>query len=87
MLRTTVALLVLCLVAAVAGSAVTGQFWFSLVAMAGTLGFGAAALSLVRIPDEEEVEVGADVRALTRPRRLPTASLHRGGTGGLSRAA
>lgn len=87
MLRTTVALLVLCLVAAVAGTAVTGQFWLSLVAMAGTLAFGATALSLVRMPDDEEADGGADVRPLTPSRRLPRASLPGAGTGGLSRAA
>jgi hypothetical protein len=87
MLRTTVVLLVLCLVAAVAGTALTGQFWLSLVAMAGALAFGATALSLVRPAADEEANGGADVRPLTPSRRLPRAFLPGNRTGGLSRAA
>jgi hypothetical protein len=87
MLRTTVALLVLCLAAAVAGTAVTGQFWLSLVAMAGTLVLGATALSLVRMPDDEEADGLADVHPLAPLRGLPRAAVPANGTGGLERAA
>lgn len=65
MLRTSVALSVLCLIAAVAGTAVTGSYWVSVAATAGVLVFGAVALSLVRMPDDEETSGGgADVRPL-----------------------
>ncbi len=92
MLRTVVVLLVLCLVGAVAGTAVTGQFWLSLVAMAGVLVLGATALSLVRVPDDadlddEEAGGGADVRPLAPPCRLPAATVTGKENGGLGRAA
>jgi hypothetical protein len=87
MLRTTVALLALCLVAVVAGTAVTGQFWLSLVAMAGTLVLGAAALSLVRMADDEEPDGLADVLPLVPLSRLPRAAVPAKGTGRLERAA
>jgi hypothetical protein len=87
MLRTTVALLVLCLVAAVAGTAVTGQFWLSLVAMAGTLGLGATALSLVRPAEDEEADGVADLLPLTPLRRSPATAVLANGAGRRERAA
>jgi hypothetical protein len=87
MLRTVVVLLVLCLVGAVAGTALTGQFWLTLVAVAGALVLGATALSLVRMSDDEEADGGADVRPLTPPRRLPGSAVTGKETDGLGRAA
>lgn len=86
MLRTTVALLILCLVVAVVGTAVTGLFWPSLVAMAAALLLGAAALSLTRTPDDEEADSVADVRPLVPSRRRPAAAVPGKGTGGLAKA-
>ena len=92
MLRTTVVLLVLCLITAIAGTAVTGLFWLSLVAVAAALVLGATALSLVRMPDDGlveggEADGGADVRPLTLSRRLPGTTATARGTGDLGRAA
>lgn len=86
MLRTTLALLVLCAVAAVAGTAVTGLFWVSLAAAAGVLVFGAVALSLAGRSGTGPAEDGADVRPLVpRPRRAAPPAGNR--AGGLGRAA
>jgi hypothetical protein len=82
MLRTVVVLLILCLGGAVVGTAVTGQFWLTVVALAGALVLGATALSLVRMPDGE-----ADVRPLPPPRRLPGSTVTGRGTGVVGRAA
>jgi hypothetical protein len=87
MLRTVVVLLVLCLVGAVVGTAVTGQFWLTVVALAGALVLGATALSLVRMPDDEKADGGADVRPLVPSRPRPGAAAHEEGAGWLGRAA
>ena len=92
MLRTTVVPLLLCLITAIAGTAVTGLCWLGLVAVAAALVLGATALSLVRMPDAgpadgEERHSGADVRPLDVSPELPRASATARGTGDLGRAA
>lgn len=76
MLRTVVASLVLCLALALGGTAATGRFWISLLAMAGALVLGATALCLARPADDEEEDgVAADVHPLARSRRLPGSAV------------
>jgi hypothetical protein len=52
MLGLVMALLLVCLGAAVAGAVVPGLFWLTLVALAGLLVTGAAGVSMIRPPAE-----------------------------------
>jgi hypothetical protein len=88
MLRTSVALCALCFVAAVTGTAVTDLFWVSVAATAGVLVSGAVAVSLVRIPVDEDAAGGrAVVRPLTPSRRTSRPDAPPSHTGRLGRAA
>ncbi|WP_409330364.1 hypothetical protein [Trujillonella humicola] len=87
MLRTTAVVLYLCLVVAVTGTWVTGQFWVSVVATAGVLVSGAVALSLSRWTADDEAGDTAEVHHLVPPHGSPRSAAYREGAGGLGRAA
>ena len=52
MLGIVVTLLIVCLVALVVGAVTVGLFWLTLVAIAGILGTGAAAVSMLGLRGE-----------------------------------
>jgi hypothetical protein len=88
MLRISVALLVLFLVATVTGTAVTGLYWVSVAATAGVLVSGAVVVSLLRMPDDEEAAGGGAVaRPMTPSRRASHRDAPPSPTGRRGRAA
>ncbi len=71
MLGLVIALVLICLGAAVAGAVVTGLFWLTLVALAGLLVVGAAGVSMIRPPAEggaSPAERGARLSVITSDR-------------------
>lgn len=88
MLGLVVALLVVCLGAAVAGVVIPGLFWLTVVALAGILGTGAAGVSIFRPREEDDAsraERRAELRLITPTRTGPRSRAPQ--DGGASRAA
>ena len=68
MVGLVLALVVVCLVAAVAGAVVPGLFWLTLIALAGLLFTGAAGLALARPPKDDDASAaapGAELRLIS----------------------
>lgn len=89
MLGLVVALLVVCLGAAVAGVVIPGLFWLTVVALAGILGTGAVGVSMLRPREGDEAspaERRAELRSITPARTGPHSRASQDG-GGASRAA
>ncbi len=89
MLGFVIALVLICLGAAVAGVVVTGLFWLTLVGLAGLLLSGAAGLSMLRPPGEGgalPAGEGAQLRVITSARGVREPNTSQDG-GELRRAA
>lgn len=70
MVGLVLALVVVCLGAAVVGVLVTELFWLTLIALAGVLFMGAVGLSPAHPPEDDDAspeELGAELRMIVHP--------------------